>query len=102
MDTRGLDVKPSAGGCSLRVKVRPGARAEGVQGVHAGALKVSVTAPPERGRANEAVVRLLATALGVARGGVEIVAGHASRDKTVRVAGLAADQVLARLEAIGP
>lgn len=47
-----------------------------------------MTAPPERGAANEAVIRLLASALDVAPQDVEIVSGHATRDKTVQVAGI--------------
>ena len=55
----------------------------GIAGTHGGALKVSVNAPPERGKANDAVVALLSDLLDAA---VEITAGTASQDKTVFVA----------------
>jgi uncharacterized protein len=56
-----------------------------------------VAAPPEDGRANDAVVRLLASTLGLARRDVEIVAGHSTRDKVVTLAGIGADELDRRL-----
>ncbi len=99
-DTKGLEITRTAGGCRLRVRVRPGARSDRLLGVHAGALKLSVVAPPEKGRANEAVVSLLSSALGVARGSIEVVGGRASRDKTLALSGLTPADLLARLEAL--
>jgi hypothetical protein len=92
----GLELRESGGGTRLRLRVTPGARADAVTGVHAGALKVSVTAVPDRGRANDAVVRLLAEVLDLAPSAVTITAGHGSRNKTAAVALTAAD-VQARL-----
>ena len=57
-------------------------------------------APPVEGKANEACARLLAEMLGVKKGQVQIIAGHASRVKTVAVAGLTADQVASRVAAL--
>lgn len=64
----------------------PGAKIAGVVGRHGEGWKVRVTAPPERGAANDAVVRLLADALGVPVRDVTIVSGHGRREKTVEVA----------------
>ncbi len=100
LETDGLVVQDAGAGCRLRLRVRPGARANSIVGIHAGALKLGVTAPPERGLANEAVVSLLAEALGLPRTTVEVVGGRASRDKTVRIAGLTRAELLARLEAL--
>ena len=83
----------------LRLRVTPGARSAGIAGRHGDAWKVRVTAAPENGRANDAVVRLLADALGVARADVTIVSGHGSRDKTVELAGVDAREVERRLDA---
>jgi uncharacterized protein YggU (UPF0235/DUF167 family) len=58
-----------------------------------------VTAPPEGGKANDAVVRLLAGALGVPRRDVAIVSGHGSRDKIVTLVGIAPGEIERRLEA---
>jgi uncharacterized protein len=88
-----------AGAVMLRVRVTPRARREGVLGWRGGALCVAVSAVPERGEANRAVLDLLATALDLRRGALAIVRGGAARDKTVRVAGVPADELRARLAA---
>lgn len=72
----------------LRLRVTPGARRSEVVGRHGEAWKLRVTAAPERGRANEAVQKLLADTLGVARGDVEVIVGHTAQDKVVALAGI--------------
>lgn len=74
------------GGIELRLKVIPNAKRDEIVGVHGGMLKVKVAAPPEDGRANEAVIRLLQHLLGTKD--VELVRGGSSRQKTVRVGGI--------------
>ena len=69
-------------------------------GRHGAAWKVRVAAPPEGGRANEAVVRLLADALGLPRRDVAIVAGHGARDKVVTLIGIDAEELEARLGSV--
>lgn len=81
----------------LRVHVTPGARQEQIAGWHGDALRVRVRARPERGRANEAVLRILARRLGVAPANLSIVRGAASRDKLVKVDGLSDEELRARL-----
>jgi uncharacterized protein YggU (UPF0235/DUF167 family) len=66
-------------------------------GRHGDGWKVRVTAAAERGRANDAVVRLLADTLGVPRGAVTLVSGHGSRDKVVEISGLDSAAVRRRL-----
>ena len=71
---------------TIKVKVVPGSSRSAVAGEMAdGTLKVTVTSPPEKGRANAAVCELLARHFGVALGAVTIVAGHGSPRKLVRV-----------------
>jgi uncharacterized protein (TIGR00251 family) len=82
------------------VRVAPGASREKIVGRHGDALKVLVREPPEKGRANEAVERLLAAALRVRRGDVKVVRGHASRDKVVLVRGLREADLRARLKGL--
>ena len=94
-------VVAAAGGARLHLRVKPGGRADRLLGPLAGALKLEVRAAPDRGRANDAVVRLLAEALGVGRSQVEVIAGAAARDKVVSVSGLSAVEVARRLEADG-
>ena len=79
------------------MRVVPGARQPGVVGRHGSAWKVRVSAPPEDGRANQALVGLLADTLRLPRKAVSIVAGHGSRDKVVACEGLSAGEVESRL-----
>ena len=83
----------------VRVYVQPNASRPGFAGVHGDAIKVRVTAPPEHGRANDAVVALLADTLGVPARDVTLVRGARSRRKVLRVARLGAAEVLGRLAA---
>ena len=69
----------------LSVYVQPGASRAGIVGLHGDALKVRVTAQPERGRANQAVARLLARRLDVGPGRIAVQRGAASRHKLLRV-----------------
>jgi uncharacterized protein (TIGR00251 family) len=87
----------------LQLRVSPGAARSAVVGRHGPAWKVRVAAPPEDGKANAAVVRLLADTLDVSPRAVAIVSGHASRDKTVTLQGIDQDETDRRLEsASGP
>lgn len=79
----------------------PGAARPGVVGRHGDAWKVRVAAAPERGRANEAVLELLAEALAVPRASVTLVSGSASRDKIVELSGIPPDEVERRLATAG-
>ena len=84
----------------LAVRVQPGARRSGLlERLASGEWKLAVTAPPEDGRANEAVVELLAELLAVKRHQVSVVRGHSSRQKQVEVAGLESDAAESRLQA---
>lgn len=84
----------------LTVRARPGARREGIVEEQDGVLKVAVQAPPDKGKANEALVRVLAEALGLRRGAVALVRGETSRDKVFRLRGITLEQVRARLGAV--
>jgi uncharacterized protein len=77
--------------------VIPAAGKPGVVGRYGESWKVRVAAPPERGRANEATLELLAERLGLAASDVRLVSGHGSRDKTVEISGLTLDEAERRL-----
>lgn len=72
----------------VRVRVAPGAARTELVGRHGDAWKLRVSAPPADGRANEAALRLLADALELPRRDVDLVSGHASRDKIVALSGI--------------
>jgi len=86
-------------GIELRIKVVAGARRSGIVGEWGDRLKLRVTAPAERGKANEAAVKLLRSWLGI--NDITIVSGHWHSEKTVRIVGLRAisEQHLACLKA---
>ena len=82
----------------LRLRVVPGAPRPGIVGRHGDAWKVRVAAAPEAGKANDALLDLLARTLDLPRRDLELTAGGASRDKVVTLEGLsseAADSMLA-------
>lgn len=72
----------------LTLRVSPGAARPGIIGRHGDGWKVRVAAAPEHGKANAAVIRLLADTVGVPARDVAILTGHASRDKTVELTGI--------------
>ena len=100
MDTSGLTLTPTGEGVQLKIRVSPGQRRDAVVGPHGDALRLMVRAAPERGKANQAVVALLAEACGVARSAVRLVAGESSRDKRVVVVGIDVATLRARLAAL--
>lgn len=85
----------------LSVRLVPRASRNEIAGFEGETLRVRVTAPPVEGRANRALVRLLAKRLGVPRGAVRVVAGQASRQKLVAVDGLGDAELRGRLEGEG-
>jgi uncharacterized protein (TIGR00251 family) len=82
------------------VRAQPGARRDGIQGEHAGALKVAVSAAPEQGKANKAIIEVLRKALGVKRSQIELLSGDTSRDKRFLVRGLSREELESRLAAL--
>jgi uncharacterized protein len=87
----------AAASTRVRLRVSPGAGRAQIVGRHGDAWKVRVTAAPEQGRANDAVLRLLADALGIPRDALVLVSGHGARDKIVELTGLGPALVERRL-----
>ena len=100
LETSKLAVRDTPAGATFAVRVHPRAKKDAITGVHGDALKLSLTAPPVEGKANDACIAFLAELLKVPRSSVTIAAGASSRNKVVRVAGLTADAVRQRLELI--
>ncbi|MFO7899560.1 MAG: DUF167 domain-containing protein [Planctomycetota bacterium] len=85
--------KPDGDALRVPVRAQPGAARNEVVGEHAGALKVKVTPPAQDGRANRAIARTLAEALGVRKSQVRLASGRTSRDKVFCVRGITAAAV---------
>ena len=86
-------------GCvTFAVKIHPRAKKNAIGGELGEALKVSLTAPPLEGRANQACIEFLAKLLKVPRSSVTIASGHANRNKVIRVAEVTEQYVRERLQ----
>jgi len=86
-----------ADGCTVSVRVHPGARRSVVSGIYGGAVKISLTTPPVDGRANEALIAFVAELLRIPRARVSLVAGITGRAKVLRITGKNAAEVRAAL-----
>lgn len=84
-------------GVTLKVKVKPKGKQNAVLGVRGDALLVSVTVAPERGKANQACIALLAQILKVPKSAIEIISGETHPEKVMRVRGLTSEQAQERL-----
>jgi hypothetical protein len=90
-------VTPRGTGVRFAIHVQPRSKKPGIDGTHGDALRVRVQAPPVDGAANEAVVAVIAAALGVPARAVHIAAGQSGRQKLVDVDGVDAAAALSRL-----
>ena len=93
-----LKLTTVVGGVLLGLRVSAGSSRAGLMCFHGDRLKVAVREPPERGKANRAIVGMLAGALGIRKRDVEISSGAGSALKTVLVRGMDADNLRRRLE----
>ena len=91
--------KPDSLSATLTVRVVPRAAREGIAGYEGGVLRIRLCAPPVEGKANEALVRFMAKALGLPRKSVTIASGEKGRNKIVRIDGMPLEAVLPLLAA---
>jgi uncharacterized protein (TIGR00251 family) len=92
-----LTVQEVNGGVTFTVKVIPGSSRSGICGLLGGMLKVKVSAPPEKGRANKCLLEFLAKKLGAKKTDVNIISGKSSQIKSVQVLGISAQTLLEKL-----
>ena len=92
-----IPLQVSVGGVNFAVRVHPRAKKNAITGELGDALKVSLTAPPVDGRANEACIEFFAKLLNLPRSSVTIASGQTSRNKVIRVVGLSADELRKRI-----
>ena len=97
-----LELKENDGGVSFGVKVVPGSSRTCIAGVLDGALKVKISAAPEKGKANQSLIAFLAKTLGVNKRAISIESGQTNPHKIISVSGVSADIILDKLEIRNP
>lgn len=93
-----IDLEQTSGGVRLPVKAQPGARKNGVVGVHGGSLKVAVAQPAEKGKANDALIKVLSDVLQVRPAQVSLVRGASNPRKVFLIAGVPLVELRQRIE----
>jgi uncharacterized protein len=96
-----IAIHETSAGITFAVKVQPRAKRNAILGELGNAVKISLTAPPIDGRANEACIEFLAELLRVPRSAVNIISGESSRNKVVRVSGCTAAHLRERMDRPG-
>jgi len=93
-----LTVQEVNGGVVFVVKIVPGSSRTAICGLLDGMLKIKISAPAERGKANQALLDFLAKQLGVKKNTVAIISGHTSPVKHVQISGISAETLLKKLD----
>ena len=93
-----IELRPHPHGTILPVRAQPGARKNEIRGEQGGMLKVSVTQPPEKGKANKALIALLSKSLSLRRSQLELIAGETSRQKQLLVRDVTPKDLSHRIE----
>ena len=96
-----ISFNESPGGVTFAVKVHPRGKKDAITGELGDALKLSLTAPPVEGRANQACIDFFAKLLNLPRSSITIAAGESGRRKLIRITGLSAAELRKKLEAVG-
>ena len=81
----------------ITVRVYPGAARNEVVGFKGGVLRVKVSAPPVKGKANDELIAFLSKVLGVSKSRIGITTGHTTRNKVIAIDGLSQEDVMKRL-----
>lgn len=95
-----VTLKETAGGILLPIHAQPGARRNGVVGLHDGRLKIAVTQVAEKGKANHEILKVLVQALGLSKSQVSLEAGTTSSRKVVRITGITAAELQRKLDGV--
>jgi len=93
-----IELEKHKHGTIISVRAQPGARRNELRGVQNRQLKVYVTAVPEKGRANKAIIRALAEGLSLRKSQIELVAGEISKQKKFLIRGVEPDELLPLIE----
>ena len=95
----GVKIDLNKNACCFAVKVIPGASRQRIIGLLGDALKIAVASPPEAGRANQAVIEVLAGALGLSKSSILILRGHTSARKQIAITGITQARLAEKLKA---
>ena len=101
MDNTGLKIRETSAGLEIQLHVLPRAKRSELAGLHNGAMKIRVTAPPVDDAANRAIIEFFANLLDVPKSGIQILAGAKSRDKTIQIKGLKINRFLEMVSGTG-
>lgn len=93
-----IPIHDTSDGVTFAIKVHPRAKRNAITGEVGDAIKISLTAPPVEGKANDACIEFLANLLKVPRSSVSIAAGLSSRNKVIQVAGLTSQEIARHIE----
>ena len=94
-----IRIQSHAEGATLPIRAMPNAKKDGVRGEYNGMLKVSITAPAVDGKANDALVEVLKSWLGISRSRIVLMSGKTQRNKVFLISGMTADELKSRTEA---
>jgi len=97
MNSADLEIRETADGLFVKLHVQPRAKASQISGIHNGALKLKVTAPPVDDAANRAVVEYFSSLLGIPKSSLQITSGLKSRDKTLQIKGISLHSFLQQI-----
>ena len=92
-----VSLEQTVNGLVLPVKAQPGARRNGVTGVHDGSLKVAVSQAPEKGKATAAIINVLTESLGIKKNQIELLSGQTSTHKRILIREIDMDELLKRI-----
>jgi uncharacterized protein (TIGR00251 family) len=96
-----IAIEKHAEGAILPVRAQPGARRNAVGGEQDGQLKVAVTQVAEKGKANRAIIEVLARELGLRKSQIELLSGETAARKRFLIRGLTPAELIARIDALG-
>jgi hypothetical protein len=92
-----LEYEQKPDGIAFGIIAKPGSRVNELAGFHDGCLRVRITAAPEKGKANKAIIALLSKKLKISKSSLQIISGETSSRKKIIAKGIASDKLLAVL-----
>jgi uncharacterized protein (TIGR00251 family) len=95
-----VEIASHSAGAVIKIKAHPGARRQGLSGIHDGALKIDVNSAPEKGKANKEIRKILAGVFGLRQAELELLSGETSQLKKILLKGIAPEEAAAKIQAV--